>query len=44
MTRGSGPMMAMRTQVVKPKDFNKTVKRLIQFYVRLSLAKCSWSS
>jgi len=24
-------MMAMRTQVVKPKDFNKTVKRLIQF-------------
>lgn len=31
MTRGGGPMMAMRTQVVKPKDFNKTVKRLIQF-------------
>ncbi len=31
MTRGSGPMMAMRTQVVKPKDFNKTLKRLIRF-------------
>jgi len=31
MTRGPGPMMAMRTQVVKPKDFNKTVRRLIEF-------------
>ena len=31
MTRGHGPMMAMRTTVVKPKDFSKTVKRLIRF-------------
>ncbi len=31
MTRGQGPMMAMRTTVVKPKDFSKTVKRLIRF-------------
>jgi ATP-binding cassette subfamily B multidrug efflux pump len=31
MTRGSGPMMAMRTPVVKPKNFNKTVNRLVDF-------------
>lgn len=31
MTRGPGPMMAMRTQVVKPRDFNKTVRRLFRF-------------
>jgi ATP-binding cassette, subfamily B, multidrug efflux pump len=31
MTHGPGPMMAMRTKVVKPKDFKKTVKRLIEF-------------
>ncbi|KAF0227507.1 MAG: ATP-binding cassette subfamily B bacterial [Erysipelotrichaceae bacterium] len=31
MTSGHGPMMAMRTTVVKPKDFSKTVKRLIRF-------------
>jgi ATP-binding cassette subfamily B protein len=31
MTRGGGPMMAMRSAVIKPKDFNKTVKRLFDF-------------
>ncbi len=31
MTRPTGPMMAMRAQVVKPKNFYKTIQRLIRF-------------